>query len=164
MGWTDERVEALKKLWADGMSCTQIGRQLGGVSRNAVIGKVHRMGLPGRETPTAPTRAKAFRIAPPRPALKVVGRTVVEEAEPRAPREIIRVLDEAPGSATLLTLESRMCKWPIGDPASDTFTFCGRRKDDGSYCAEHARIAFQPPKGGKERAQRELTRSLRRYS
>jgi GcrA cell cycle regulator len=73
---------------------------------------------------------------------------------------------EEPGTATVLTLGAHMCKWPIGDPASDSFTFCGRRSDrEGPYCAEHARVAYQPQqqkKGGRSGAS-ELARSLRRY-
>ncbi len=70
---------------------------------------------------------------------------------------------EEPGSATVLTLGAHMCKWPIGDPASDNFTFCGRRIGEGSYCVEHARVAYQPQqKRGRGSAQ-ELARSLRRY-
>jgi GcrA cell cycle regulator len=174
MGWTDERVERLKKLWADGLSGAQIAKELGGTTRNGVIGKVHRLGLADRLAPSSPGKppAKAAPRQPrsipsPRtaaPKLKVIHGAVFEEAEPRPAREQVAKVEEGPGLATLLTLESRMCKWPIGDPSTDAFTFCGRRKEEGSYCVEHARIAFQPHKGGKERAQRELTRSLRRYS
>ena len=66
------------------------------------------------------------------------------------------------GSATVLTLGAHMCKWPIGDPASDSFTFCGRRIGEGSYCVEHARVAYQPKQKGKRSSAAELARSLRR--
>lgn len=162
-GWTDEQIEMLKVLFAKGLSSSQISKEIGGgLSRSAVIGKVHRLGLAGKATPSAPVRAAA-KPKPAQPSLRVIGDAVFEEAEARLPREVVPERAEAPGSATLLTLEGRMCKWPIGDPASDTFTFCGRRREEGSYCATHARVAFQPPKGGKVRAQRDLTRSLRRY-
>jgi GcrA cell cycle regulator len=71
---------------------------------------------------------------------------------------------ELPGTATVLTLGAHMCKWPIGDPSSSDFTFCGRRAgDEGPYCVDHARLAYQPPQGKKKTSVAELTRSLRRY-
>ena len=168
MGWTDERVETLKKLWQDGLSASQIAKQLGGVTRNAVIGKVHRLGLSGRAAPSKPARP-VFKA--PRPARPV--------AQPAAPRRIsdpplamvasapppapVRHIDEAPGSATVLTLGAHMCKWPIGDPSTDEFTFCGRRQDNGPYCLEHANIAYQPAQTKKRSGASELARSLRRY-
>ena len=162
MGWTDERVELLKKLWQDGLSASQIAKQLGGVTRNAVIGKVHRLGLSGRATPSKPQRT-VFKA--PRPARPV--------SAPSAPRRIaepvaaqpapVRYVDEKPGTATVLTLGAHMCKWPIGDPAMDNFTFCGRRCDDGPYCIEHAQVAYQPAQAKKKSGAAELARSLRRY-
>jgi GcrA cell cycle regulator len=180
MGWTDERVEMLKKLWQDGLSASQIAKQLGGVTRNAVIGKVHRLGLSGRATPSKPARPVFKAPRPARPA-----------AQPAAPRRIaepvaatataaaaapatnlpaqqpqtapVRFVDEAPGSATVLTLGAHMCKWPIGDPSSDDFTFCGRRQTDGPYCMDHARVAYQPAQAKKRSSASELARSLRRY-
>jgi GcrA cell cycle regulator len=116
-GWTDERADLLKKLWADGLSVSQIARQLGGVTRNNVIGKVHRLGLSSNRPKT-------------RPFARV---TTVHEGN---------------GIATVLTLGSHMCKWPIGDPALDNFTFCGRRTEEGAYCAEHALVAYAPATSG----------------
>ena len=166
MGWTDERVELLKKLWQDGLSASQIAKQLGGVTRNAVIGKVHRLGLSGRAAPSKPART-VFKA--PRPARPVT-------AAPSAPRRIAdastalvaaptpsRYVDETPGTATVLTLGAHMCKWPIGDPSLDNFTFCGRRSGDGPYCEEHARVAYQPSQAKKRSGPNELARSLRRY-
>lgn len=162
MGWTDDRVETLKKLWLEGLSASQIAKQLGGVTRNAVIGKVHRLGLSGRAAPSQPQRS-VFRA--PRPARPAVVHAPVQRrppppAEPRPP-----VLVEEPGSATVLTLGAHMCKWPIGDPATESFSFCGRRTgEDGPYCREHAMIAYQPqPKRTKRGEVSELARSLRRY-
>jgi GcrA cell cycle regulator len=165
MGWTDERVEILKKLWLEGLSASQIAKQLGGVTRNAVIGKVHRLGLSGRATPSQPARTSFRTPRPPRPAISALSH---RRAEPRhevariAPRPIDYV--EAPGTATVLTLGAHMCKWPIGDPATAEFTFCGRRStDEGPYCIEHARVAYQPPQARKKSSANELARSLRRY-
>ena len=166
LGWTDERVETLKKLWQDGLSASQIAKQLGGVTRNAVIGKVHRLGLSGRAAPSKPARPVFKAPRPQRPV-----------AQPAAPRRMaeytpmvavpqpppVRYIDEAPGSATVLTLGAHMCKWPIGDPSSDGFTFCGRRQSDGPYCVEPARVAYQPAQATKRSGPNELARSLRRY-
>ena len=168
MGWTEERVEILKKLWLDGLSASQIAKQLGGVTRNAVIGKVHRLGLSGRAAPSQPTRPAFKAPRPARPAAPVAHapaprRLVAEPVAQPMPRPIAYV--EEPGSATVLTLGAHMCKWPIGDPSTDGFTFCGRRNGgDGPYCVEHARVAYQAPMGGKKKlTANELARSLRRY-
>lgn len=153
MAWTEERVETLKKLWADGLSASQIAKQLGGVTRNAVIGKVHRLGLSGRAAPSRPARRPAPKPAPrPRtqPAAPVAKtKTVsptpapVERAAAPAPVEAERL---ASGEyATVLTLKDSMCKWPIGDPADTTFRFCGRRSGPGhAYCDAHSQMAYQP--------------------
>ena len=185
MSWTDERVETLKKLWQEGHSASQIAKQLGGVTRNAVIGKVHRLGLSGRAAPSQPTRPL---YKPARPARPVAshnhnaghgahtashnvshGAPVVRRNEPVISRPAISTpvvpYVETPGTATVLTLGAKMCKWPIGDPSSDAFSFCGRRADDGTpYCVEHARVAYQPSQKAKKRdTGTDLSRSLRRY-
>lgn len=166
MGWTDERVEMLKKLWQDGLSASQIAKQLGGATRNAVIGKVHRLGLSGRATPSRPSRP-AFkapvRKREPLPVRRIVApvRTSEELLQPEPP---VRYVEEAPGSATVLTLGAHMCKWPIGDPEADGFTFCGRRAhDNGPYCLEHAKVAYQPAGTKKKSSATDLARSLTRY-
>ena len=160
MGWTDERVELLKKLWQDGLSASQIAKQLGGVTRNAVIGKVHRLGLSGRATPSKPARTvfKAPRPARPVSAAPSAPRRMAEPASLHAPPTPVRYVDEAPGTATVLTLGAHMCKWPIGDPSLDSFTFC-----DGPYCHEHSQVAYQPAQAKKRSGAVELARSLRRY-
>jgi GcrA cell cycle regulator len=170
MGWTDERVELLKKLWLDGHSASQIAKQLGEVTRNAVIGKVHRLGLSGRATPSQPTRPVFKAPRPPRPAVTAppVQRRPAEvrPAPPAtpAPTSTPVIYVEEPGTATVLTLGAHMCKWPIGDPATDGFTFCGRRAGaEGPYCVEHARVAYQPAPAKKKSSPSELARSLRRY-
>lgn len=169
MGWTDERVETLKKLWQDGLSASQIAKQLGGVTRNAVIGKVHRLGLSGRAAPSKPARPVFKAPRPQRPAAQPAAPRRIAEPMAVAPQSAapapapVRYIDEAPGSATVLTLGAHMCKWPIGDPSSDGFTFCGRRQSDGPYCGEHARVAYQPAQTKKRSGASELARSLRRY-
>ncbi|MFN3582919.1 GcrA family cell cycle regulator [Phenylobacterium sp.] len=165
MSWTDERIEKLKKLWQYGLSASQIAKQLGGVTRNAVCGKVHRLGLSGSATPSKPQRTvfKAPRPARPAAAAPSAPRRIAEPATP-APAPV-RYVDEAPGMATVLTLGAHMCKWPIGDPAMDNFTFCGRRADEGGpYCCEHAQVAYQPARAKKKTSAAELARSLRRFA
>src|ERR1700679_184275 len=132
--WSDDRVEQLKTLWTEGLSASQIARALGGVTRNAVIGKVHRLGLAGRASPSRRERPRL----PKAPSLR--------NHMPAAP-----VVEEDPltledGShATVLTISDRMCRWPIGDPAATEFHFCGRSPKSGSpYCEAHARNAYQP--------------------
>lgn len=165
MNWTDERVERLKRLWSEGLSASQIAAQLGGVSRNAVIGKVHRLNLPGRAKAggsTAASRA-AKRPAPaPRPAnypSRVTTRTVARAAGSNMLKEEIEIDgDETieirpvgnvvlPISRKLVLTEltERTCKWPIGDPMKDDFHFCGCESADTSpYCSYHAKLAYQP--------------------
>jgi GcrA cell cycle regulator len=162
MGWTDERVSTLKKLWLEGLSASQIAKQLGGVTRNAVIGKVHRLGLSGRATPSQPSRP-VFRAQRPRPAVAAQPAPRREPLARPAAAPIPEPILDLPGTATVLTLGAHMCKWPIGDPSTEDFSFCGRRAgSDGPYCMEHSRVAYQPAqkkKGGPN----ELARSLRRY-
>jgi len=162
MSWTNERVELLKKLWGEGLSASQIAGELGGVTRNAVIGKVHRLGLSGRAksstTSAKPRRARPATgtagAAPKKPSSQPqsIGATALKadyspapavEARPRV--EPIAELVPISQRATILTLTERTCKWPIGDPATDDFYFCGRQSDAGvPYCAHHCKIAYQP--------------------
>jgi GcrA cell cycle regulator len=161
MSWTDERVTTLKKLWLDGLSASQIAKQLGGVTRNAVIGKVHRLGLSGRAAPSQPARPAATTM-PSAPRRVIAAEPAALPAVAQQP-SVPAFRAEEPGSATVLTLGAHMCKWPIGDPSTDGFTFCGRRSSEGPYCGEHARIAYQPQQTKKKAGATELARSLRRY-
>src|SRR6201996_7827675 len=109
MGWTDERVELLKKLWLDGLSASQIAKQLGGVTRNAVIGKVHRLGLSGRAAPSQPTRPVFKAPRAPRPAPAPAPRRVEASHHVAAPQpQPPAFYAEEPGSATVLTLGAHM--------------------------------------------------------
>jgi GcrA cell cycle regulator len=156
MAWTEERVESLKKLWAEGLSASQIAVRLGEVSRNAVIGKVHRLGLAGRATTsrvkTVRPRKAVARTKRPRslrfaglggsregflhPALQPIGE------QTRHYEELVIPLEER---KTIQTLEKSSCRWPIGDPQHEDFHFCGKGRLSGlPYCEFHARRAFQP--------------------
>ena len=156
--WTDERVELLKKLWADGLSASQIAGELGNVTRNAVIGKVHRLGLSGRAkdkaasaAPQRPRKAARTPSAPapiaPQPHINVVSapiplQPVMEESEVLAEDDMAVPMSER---VTIMDLRESMCRWPMGDPTKPEFRFCGARSITGlPYCTHHARIAYQP--------------------
>ena len=148
MSWTDERVATLSKLWADGLSASQIAAELGGVTRNAVIGKVHRLGLSGRAKPanTSSKRPKAIRRSynakprsagrdtlPARANTGIPARTVITDIEKPEPLKL-----------QLVDLTEKTCKWPYGDPATDDFFFCGHpTKEDSPYCDYCSRLAYQ---------------------
>ena len=136
--WSEPRITTLRSLWLDGLSASQIAKQLGGVTRNAVIGKVHRLGLSGRGAPSAPGRAP--RIATPRPARprRAAVRAAARVTAPLRPRVAAPVpAAEGPGLVTdMARLGVHACKWPIGDPKSPEFSFCGRHAD-GRYCVAH---------------------------
>ena len=154
MSWNDERVETLKKLWAEGLSASQIASRIGGVTRNAVIGKVHRLGLSGR-APTSRSsqpRPRPRISAPRRPAKPrfpqingLVNRNAFSlEAEPYV--STYEELDiPSAERKSLIDLTEQSCRWPIGDPQHAEFHFCNRSKVTGlPYCEFHARRAFQP--------------------
>lgn len=162
MAWTEDRVEVLKKLWAEGHSASQIAKELGGVTRNAVIGKVHRLGLSGRATPSRPVK-RPPRLARPKPRLQPDGSVTLPKTISDADEKAVKTAETAARvalapqplsdgeAATILTLSGSMCKWPIGDPADPNFAFCGRKASGGPYCAEHAKVAFQPSKKREKR-------------
>jgi GcrA cell cycle regulator len=158
MSWTDERVALLRQHWIEGKSASQIASLLGnGLTRNAIIGKVHRLGLAGR--------AKSPSAAPhPRPSV-----AAHRPQAPRAPSHAQRIVRGATALAiapqalhdpeaevfesvvvpmslkvTILELKEAMCRWPLGDPASPEFRYCGSPSPSGPYCAHHARLAYQP--------------------
>jgi len=162
MSWTDERVELLRKLWSDGLSASQVAAELGpGITRNAVIGKIHRLGLAERaKTASAPrprvtkaARPATNAVAAPAPragghvvhgnvALAFAPQTVVV-ARPNREEEVVIPMSER---VTLMELRESMCRWPMGDPTSPEFRFCGGKSPigGGPYCAHHARVAYQP--------------------
>ena len=117
--WTEERISKLRELWSQGKTASEISAALGGeISRNAVIGKVHRLKLSSRPSPIKQ------RAPEPTPVMK--------------PAKLV-------GTATLLALSDRSCKWPVGDPLSPDFHFCGSSAVHGlPYCTSHAQVAYQP--------------------
>jgi GcrA cell cycle regulator len=163
LSWTEDRVELLKKLWTEGLSASQIAGRLGnGVTRNAVIGKVHRLNLSGRapQPRTAAPRPRRARepSAPGRPMPSMHSSAGATALKPMARAEIVPrpmpIPEPAPlrlvdlpkgGRVTILHLSDKTCKWPIGDPGAEDFCFCGHKPRDGSpYCEYHARLAYQP--------------------
>lgn len=156
-GWTDDRVELLGKLWSEGLSASQIAAVLGGgVTRNAVIGKVHRLGLSGRGKAGQPAASRPPKPRPPAPPTALAGTA----QGTRDARE--GALAETPASGTglaklqepmipvsqrvsILELREFTCRWPLGDPTHADFGFCGARAETGlPYCTPHCRIAYQP--------------------
>jgi GcrA cell cycle regulator len=136
MGWTDERVELLKRLWADGLSASQIAAELGGVTRNAVIGKVHRLALSGRAKQSGTPRTVT------------IGNTALKLHRAPQPRRL-PVLEDVvvpiPLKKSIIELNEHTCRWPIGDPTEEDFSFCGHEpRENSPYCEYHARVAYQP--------------------
>ncbi len=191
MSWTDERVELLKKMWAEGQSASQIAKELGGVTRNAVIGKVHRLGLSNRNAGAAgksEAKAKPAASRPeakPRPELKTeparpapeagagpdpetrpatpARKQIIPAGQPLPPQpsaneispEALAKVNEVEKKArklSLMELTERTCKWPVGDPATEDFWFCGLPVQPGKpYCEAHVGVAFQPMSARRDR-------------
>jgi GcrA cell cycle regulator len=161
MSWNDERVETLKKLWAEGLSASRIAAQLGGVTRNAVIGKVHRLGLAGRAKPaaaTTPARPRKPRSASSTLRVSramVRGNTALAQAyevELEPEPEMLDNVIPLGQRRSLLELTEETCRWPIGDPGTPDFFFCGGSAISSlPYCAYHARLAYQPPNLRRDR-------------
>lgn len=200
MSWTDERVETLKKMWGDGQSASQIAKELGGVTRNAVIGKVHRLGLSNRagtgtaapaakpalkekpseavEAPSAKPVSKPAPKAKPSMAVAIkeeleldengipisaARRAIIPAGQPLPPQpsaneispEALAKVNEVEKTAkrlTLMELTEKTCKWPVGDPATEDFWFCGLPVQQGKpYCEAHVGVAFQPMSARRDR-------------
>jgi GcrA cell cycle regulator len=193
MSWTEERIERLKKMWHDGSTASQIADELGGVSRNAVIGKAHRLGLEARPSPVKPgeekekqasaapapklapverpapkpVAAEAERAAPAQPAARTPQRAPSDlqyrsigpggfvrqgpgdqqaPIPPAPPRRLVpaKPSPEVADKTSLLDLNDRICKWPMGHPGEPDFHFCGNASNPGfPYCVEHCGVAYQ---------------------
>jgi len=193
MSWTEERIERLKKMWHDGSTASQIADDLGGVSRNAVIGKAHRLGLEARPSPVKPGEekekqaaaapapkpapverpapkpiaAEAERAAPAQPAARTSQRAPSElqyrsigpggfvrqgpgdqqaPIPPAPPRRLVpaKPSPEVADKTSLLDLNDRICKWPMGHPGEPDFHFCGNASNPGfPYCVDHCGVAYQ---------------------
>ena len=143
-GWNDARVDLLKQLWADGLTASQIAERLGEVTRNAVIGKVHRLGLAGRATTsrkpllrrTSPHRDRASRVSMRKPVPRSRSCPATPDRLPPAPAALTIALADLAGSS---------CHWPVGDPREPGFGFCGAKIAAGRqpYCAAHQHIGHE---------------------
>jgi GcrA cell cycle regulator len=164
MSWTDERVETLKRRWNDGASASTIASELGNTSRNAVIGKIHRLKLPGRPQTAKPKPAATQERRRPmskgsRVSVKIqarqsdMGRT--EIALPTFVELPFRMPETSFfGTDALVALSEKTCKWPVGDPRDGDFRFCNADKcNDNAYCLHHQRMAYSP-KENRERVRR----------
>ncbi|PRY25492.1 GcrA cell cycle regulator [Aliiruegeria haliotis] len=196
MSWTEERVEILKKMWGEGQSASQIAKELGGVTRNAVIGKVHRLGLSNRTTGAAAAEKPKAEAAPEKPKAEAKPKPVKDAPKPEAKPEPVAAAEPEPASEapvvparrqiipagqplppqpsaneispealasvrevekkarklSLMDLTERTCKWPIGDPATEEFWFCGLPVQAGKpYCEAHVGVAFQPMSSRRDR-------------
>jgi GcrA cell cycle regulator len=194
MSWTDERIEQLKQLWINGMTASQIADELGGVSRNAVIGKAHRLGLQSRPSPVKPNEPapaapagkaaapatepesaapapapdsgeseeaqqasapQAAPVQPPQPQIRSIGpggflrQGPGDQQSPIPPAPPRRLVPAKPSAevadkTSLLDLNEKICKWPLGHPGEPDFHFCGKQANPGfPYCVEHCGVAYQ---------------------
>jgi GcrA cell cycle regulator len=198
MSWTEERIERLKKMWHEGATASQIADELGGVSRNAVIGKAHRLGLEQRPSPVKPGEEKEAKKPAPAPvasAPKAAPKTEAPAAPsvatvaapgpsgqprtpqrqptpqelqyrsigpggfirqgpgeqqapipPAPPRRLVpaKPSPEVADKTSLLELNDRICKWPMGHPGEPDFHFCGEQANPGfPYCVQHCGVAYQ---------------------
>ena len=196
MSWTDERIDRLKTMWENGLTASQIAEELGGVSRNAVIGKAHRLDLKSRPSPVKSADSESKAAAKPKPKLidkpaaqrmapaaPVVERIVVSAPPipttiPTAPRsDLPKIVSIGPGGfmrqgpgdqqapippapprrlvpakpsaeisgkTSLLDLNEKVCRWPMGHPGEPDFHFCGTAVNPGfPYCVEHCGRAYQ---------------------
>ena len=207
MSWTEERIATLTKMWENGATASQIADELGGVSRNAVIGKAHRLGLKSRPSPVKANEVKGSEPEPqkpaaapvaakpkPKPAVKAEtapatpaksAETAAPEAAPRPIENTPRIVSVGPGGflrqgpgdqqapippapprrlvpakpspeiadkTSLLDLNERVCRWPMGHPGEPDFHFCGEKVNPGfPYCVEHCGRAYQAqlPRGAR---------------
>ena len=145
MSWTEDRVSLLKKLWGDGHTAAEIAKKLGGVTRNAVIGKAHRLKLSGRVSPIQQNKNPAnknSKVERKKPAEKVRRSAPAPKKATPARTEKQKPVSSA-NLYKLTDLKPRMCRWPSGDPKSADFGFCGAKTVAGiPYCAEHTKVAL----------------------
>ena len=132
MAWTHDRIEILKKLWEEGLTASRIATELGDVTRNAVIGKAHRLGLAGRMQ----SKSSASSIS--------IVRKKRHSPHNKKIIEISTHVNEPINPTSFLDIRDGMCRWPLGEPGENDFKFCGRGSGEKVYCKEHHSMAFQP--------------------
>ena len=157
MAWTDEMVEDLKRMWHEGLTTGEIGKRLG-VSKNSIVGKVHRLNLSGRPSPIKKKEEDGISAQPQKPkeekkaaksapAPEPEAKTAVKEntAAKQESRSFCPTAEERgkSGKTMLTDLDNHTCRWPLGDPKDENFHFCGKKVKIGqTYCEEHANIAY----------------------
>ena len=132
MSWTDDRVDLLTKLWGEGKTAAEIAKELGGVTRNAVIGKAHRLKLSNRVSPIQQNKKPApVKVSKPAPVQERKAKKVEVDM---SDRDLVSLTD----------LKANQCRWPSGDPQEENFGFCGDHALAGlPYCLEHSKVAYQ---------------------
>ena len=149
MAWTYERIEKLKKLWEEGLTASRIAAELGDVTRNAVIGKAHRLGLSGRMVSKGSSSG-----------ISIIRKKRIHLSKSQKMVEILTQADEPVNPVPFLEIKDGLCRWPLGEPENSDFRFCGRSTNEGFvYCRSHHKKAFQPLTAVRER--RKIKRRLR---
>lgn len=163
--WTDERVEILKTEWATGKSATQIAVILGGVTRNSIIGKVHRMGLPGRAEASAPRKLeprKLATVAPSKPRAIAPGNPLENAIAAATANAQARERPEPPSDIKceprIWTDRGAGCNWVVSGRGADSMACCNRVHARG-WCKAHYKLGTVPAQTNEK----ELARSLRKY-
>jgi|TARA_B100001540_G_C15725750_1_gene605214 GcrA cell cycle regulator len=149
MAWTYERIEKLKKLWEEGLTASRIAAELGDVTRNAVIGKAHRLGLSGRMASKSPSSG-----------ISIIRKKKIHIPKNQKIIEITTQTDEPMNPTPFLEIKDGLCRWPIGEPENSDFRFCGRTTNEGFvYCQTHHKVAYQPLTAVREK--RKIKRKFR---
>lgn len=168
MTWTEQKIQMLKDMWGHGYSASEIAKRLGGLTRNAVIGKAHRLKLSSRPSPIKHNEEGMISASDPSlanvlPSMKSTRKRVMLRPLPVVPvpstvkasvRESFPVIEKTKRTEGIAVTKAgeRHCRWPVGDPRSPDFRFCGCSAYEGlPYCIDHARVAYQNV-GKKQRA------------
>lgn len=162
MSWTNDRIDLLMKLWGEGKTAAEIAKSLGGVTRNAVIGKAHRLKLSGRianaqdEEAAAATQKSSKSKSKSESKSSLSRRVAPHHASDIAAAVIeVELLEDdycAGEGIQLVELKEGLCRWPIGDPKEAGFKFCGAKAQSGMiYCTHHCHVAYQAPAKNKLR-------------
>ena len=141
MSWTYERIEKLKQLWEEGLTASRIAAELGDVTRNAVIGKAHRLGLSGRMASKSSNNG-----------ISIIRKKRLNLAKSQKVIDISPVIDEPMNPTSFQDIKDGLCRWPLGEPEENDFMFCGRNTKEGVvYCQAHHKQAYQPLSKVRER-------------
>ena len=141
MAWTYERIEILKKLWEEGLTASRIAAELGDVTRNAVIGKAHRLGLSGRMISKSSSSG-----------ISIIRKKRVNISQSQKVIDIAPIIDEPMNPTVFQDIRDGLCRWPLGEPEDINFKFCGRNTKEGIvYCQSHYKQAYQPLSKVRER-------------